>query len=433
MKDKLVAFFVPKVTKFANLKPVLALKDGMTAILTATVVGSIFLLLAEFPYEPVKVFFANVGLTPYMMQVYTSTFNLLSLICTFSIAYCYAKNENIDPLGNAITAVISFMIVSNQYIFVGSEKVTGVISMDNILGSRGIICAIIISIVSSYIYTYCIKNKITIKMPDSVPQGVSNSFSALIPGFIIMTLSIIVYGVINICTNGDLVDIIYKIIQLPLLNITDSFFGVVIISMLIPLLWWFGIHGNNVVGGVMTGIWLSALASNQEILNKGMELTLANGGRIYTYQFNYILVCMTGSGVTMGMVIAMLLRAKSKQYKEIGKLSIIPAIFNINEPVIFGCPVVFNVSLFLPFVAMPVITAILSYVAIRTGLVPMFAGVNPPWTTPPVLSGLLAGGPRMALLQFVIIVISVLVYYPFVVMLDKKAYEEENKETANVK
>lgn len=428
MKDKIIKFFVPKVTKFANLKGVLALKDGMTSILTATVVGSIFLLLAEFPYEPIKVFFVNIGLTPYLMQVYTSTFNLLSLICAFSIAYCYAKNENIDPLGNAITSVISFMIVSNQYILVNGEKVSGVISMGNILGSRGIICAIIISLISSYIYTYCVKNKIIIKMPDSVPQGVANSFSALIPGFIIMTLSVGVYGIINVLTNGDLVDLIYKIIQLPLLNLTDSFFGVIIISLMIPLLWWFGIHGNNVVGGVMTGIWLSALASNQEILNKGLELTLQNGGRIYTYQFNYILVCMTGSGVTMGMVIAMLLSARSKQYKEISKLSIIPAIFNINEPIIFGCPVVFNTSLFIPFLSMPIITAIISYVSIRIGLVPMFAGVNPPWTTPPILSGLLAGGPRMAILQIVIIIVSIVVYYPFVIMMDKKAYKEENKE-----
>lgn len=428
MKDKIIKFFVPKVTKFANLKGVLALKDGMTSILTATVVGSIFLLLAEFPYEPIKVFFVNIGLTPYLMQVYTSTFNLLSLICAFSIAYCYAKNENIDPLGNAITSVISFMIVSNQYILVNGEKVSGVISMENILASRGIICAIIISLISSYIYTYCVKNKIIIKMPDSVPQGVANSFSALIPGFIIMTLSVVVYGIINVLTNGDLVDLIYKIIQLPLLNLTDSFFGVIIISLMIPLLWWFGIHGNNVVGGVMTGIWLSALASNQEILNKGLELTLQNGGRIYTYQFNYILVCMTGSGVTMGMVIAMLLSARSKQYKEISKLSIIPAIFNINEPIIFGCPVVFNTSLFIPFLSMPIITAIISYVSIRIGLVPMFAGVNPPWTTPPILSGLLAGGPRMAILQIVIIIVSIVVYYPFVIMMDKKAYKEENKE-----
>lgn len=428
MKDKIIKFFVPKVIKFANLKGVLALKDGMTSILTATVVGSVFLLLAEFPYEPLKLFFINIGLTPYFMQVYTSTFNLLSLICAFSIAYCFAKNENIEPLGNAITSVISFMIVSNQYILVDDKKINGVISMGNILGSRGIICAIIISLVCSYIYSYCIKNKIIIKMPESVPEGVSNSFSALIPGFIIMTLSVILYGIINVLTNGDLVDLIYKIIQLPLLNITDSFLGVIIISFMIPLLWWFGIHGNNVVGGVMTGIWLSALASNQDILNKGMELTLQNGGRIYTYQFNFILVCMTGSGVTIGMVIAMLLNAKSKQYKEIGKLSIIPAIFNINEPVIFGSPVVFNTTLFIPFVSMPVITAIISYLSIRIGLVPMFAGVNPPWTTPPVLSGLLAGGPRMAILQVVIIIVSTLVYYPFVIMIDKKAYKEENKE-----
>lgn len=427
MKNFIMKHLLPLVGKFANLKGVVALKDGMTAILSATVIGSVFLLLAEFPYEPIKNFLAEVGVSTYLYQVYNSTFNILALISVVTISYYYAKNEDIDPIGNVVTAVISFFIVSNQFIFVEGVKMSGVLSMSMIFASRGMIASIIVSLVSSYIYCLCIKKNITIKMPESVPTGVQNSFSALVPGFIILTFFTVVYAIINITTNGDLVDLIYGLVQMPLLNLTDSLIGVIIIGFVVSMLWWFGIHGNNVVSGVMTGIWLTSLSTNFELIQKGTELTLENGGRIVTYQFHNLLVTMTGSGITIGIVVALLLKAKSAQFRQVGKLSIIPALFNINEPIIFGIPVVFNPTLFIPFTLVPVISSALSYLSIKWGLVPLFGGVNPPWTTPPVLSGLISGGPRTAILQLVIIIISVVIYYPFIMALDKKALEEENK------
>lgn len=422
---KITDRIIPLIMRFANLKGIIALRDGMSAILAATIIGSVFLLIAEFPYAPVKEFFANVGVSTYFYQIYNATFNTLALICSFSIAYHYTKNENIEPLGSAITSTISFIIICNQYLFLGDEKVTGILSLSNNLGSRGMIAAIIVALISAYIYCYCIKNNITIKMPETVPDGVKNSFSALVPGLIILSIWGLIYGLINYFSSKDLVDVIYSLIQTPLQNLTDSLFGVMAIAFLIPFLWWFGIHGNNVIGGVMTAIWLSGVTFNQDLINKGIDLTVANGGKIATYQFNFLLNTMTGSGITIGIALALLLRARSKQYKQIGKLSIIPAMFNINEPIIFGIPVVFNPILFIPFVGVPMIASFISYISLKTGLVPLFAGVNPPWTTPPILSGLLAGGPKMALLQLIIIIISIVVYYPFIMYLDKKAKAQE--------
>ena len=126
---------------------------------------------------------------------------------------------------------------------------------------------------------------------------------------------------------------------------------------------------------------------------------------------------MTGSGITIGIVIAMLF-AKSKQFKTLGKLALPSAIFNINEPIIFGTPIVLNPFMLLPFIFVPVATAVASYFAIASGLVPYFAGVNVPWTTPPIISGFLTGGWRMALLQVVIIVWSCIGYYPFIKKMD---------------
>ncbi|WP_068449009.1 PTS sugar transporter subunit IIC [Caviibacter abscessus] len=427
MKNFINSKLLPIVMKFTNLKGIIALREGMSAILTITVVGSIFLLLAEFPYEPIKIFLADKGISPYLYQVFNSTFNMLSLVCSITIAYSYAKNEKIEPIGCVITSLVSFLIVSNQFIIQDDKKISGVLSLANTLGARGMIAAIIVSLMSSYLYCLFIKKKMIIKMPESVPQGVANSFSALIPGAIILSIFALVYGIINIVTSGDLVDIIYKLVQIPLLNLTDSLIGVMIIGFVVSFLWWFGIHGNNVVGGIMTGIWLSAIANNQEIINKGLVLTSENGGRIVTYQFHYLLITVTGSGITIGMVIAMLLSARSQQFKQIGRLSIVPAIFNINEPVMFGTPIVFNPILFIPFVCTPMIVSLISYLSIKSGLVPMFGGVNPPWTTPPILSGLLSGGIRTAILQIIIIAISTAIYYPFVIYLDKKALEQEKR------
>lgn len=427
MKNFLFKYCIPLVNKFANLKGVVALKDGMTAILAATVVGSIFLLLAEFPYQPIKIFLADIGVSRYLYQVFNSTFNVLAFLCVGTIAYYYAKNDKVDPVGNVVIAEISFLIVSNQFILFNGEQVNGVLSLSNTLGSRGIISAIIVSLVSSWIYCFFIHKKFTIKMPESVPSGVQNSFAALVPAFFILSFFTIIYALVNVATNGDLVDLVYKLVQIPLSNLTDSLGGVIVVGFIVSLLWWTGIHGNNVVSGVMTSIWIAGVSSNLELVKSGTELTIANGGRIVTSQFHSLLVTMTGSGITIGMVLVMLFRAKSQQYKQVGKLSIIPAIFNINEPVIFGTPIVFNILLFIPFTLVPIMASVVSYLAIKSGIVPLFGGVNPPWTTPPILSGLISGGYRTALLQVVIIIISVVIYYPFVMYLDKKAVEEENK------
>jgi cellobiose PTS system EIIC component len=301
------------------------------------------------------------GISFYLYQVFNSTFNVLALICVATISYYYARNDKVDPIGNIVTSIMAFLILSDQFVMDGGKKVEGVLSLANILSSRGMIAAIIVSLVSSYIYCLFIHKKITIKMPDSVPLGVQNSFAALIPSFFILTLSIIIYAIIHVVSNGDLVDCVYHLVQVPLMNLTDSLGGVIVIGFITSLLWWFGIHGSNVVGGVMTGIWLSAVSTNLDIVKSGKALTIANGGHIVTYQFNSCFVTVTGAGITMGMVLTMLFRAKSEQYKQIGRLSIIPAIFNINEPVLFGVPIVYNPILFIPFVLVPVISSIVPF------------------------------------------------------------------------
>ena len=189
-------------------------------------------------------------------------------------------------------------------------------------------------------------------------------------------------------------------------------------------LWWFGVHGASIVSGIMAGILMSNMLENQEILDAGKILTTANG-YIVTYNFRTMLQIITGSGITIGIVVYMLFFAKSRQFKELGKLSIGAAIFNINEPIIFGTPVVMNPILFIPFIGVPIVATVVAYISMKTGLVPLMGNVNPPWTTPPIISGFLVGGWRLALLQAVIMLISILGYFPFIKKQDQINYEQE--------
>ncbi|MBR1628891.1 MAG: PTS sugar transporter subunit IIC, partial [Lachnospiraceae bacterium] len=154
-------------------------------------------------------------------------------------------------------------------------------------------------------------------------------------------------------------------------------------------------------------------------------VTRALGGHVVTQQFYENMITITGSGITIGIAIYCLFFAKSAQYKALGSIAIGPGVFNINEPIIFGIPIVMNPIAAVPFILVPMISCTLEYIAIYTGLCPMYRGIYVPWTTPPIISGFIIGGVRTAILQALVLVVSVVVYTPFMRILDKQALEAE--------
>ena len=227
-----------------------------------------------------------------------------------------------------------------------------------------------------------------------------------------------------------MVEFIYKIIQTPLQGMTDSIYGVIAYCLIATILWWFGVHGGTIVTGIMLPILLSNISTNQAIVDSGNALTIQNGAHIVTDQFTSAYINLTGTGITLGLVIYMVFFAKCQQFKQMGKLALIPGIFNINEPVIFGTPIVMNPFLLAPFVLTPTVVGILMYLVVGSGLVPPFSGVVVPWTCPAIISGFLLGGWKMALSQAVILVISFCIYFPFVRKVDLINLDKE-KENAN--
>ncbi|MBN7572830.1 PTS cellobiose transporter subunit IIC [Clostridium sp. 2-1] len=419
---------IPIVMKFVNLKGVLALKDGILYTLPLTLVGSIFLLLAQLPYQPLNDWLAvtlGAGWTDPLWKAYGATFNIIALMGTIGIAYTYAKNEGYEPLSAGVISFVVFVLTTSSSVITKSGETVGDVIPTAWCGGKGMVTAIIIGLIVGAVYSWFMKRNITIKMPAGVPQGVANSFAALIPGAVIIVGATVLYSVFNWGLHTTLIEWIYKVIQTPLQGMTDSIGGVLFMGFAIPFLWWFGVHGSTIVSGVMSSVLTSNTLDNAAIVTSGKELTIANGAHIVTQQFLDQFMTVTGAGMTIGLVAAMLAFSKSAQCKQLGKLAIVPAIFNINEPITFGTPIVMNPFMALPFIITPMLSGIILYFAIATGIVPPFGGVMVPWTTPPVISGLLVGGVRTAILQFLVLVMSFFIYLPFFKKLDNINYKNE--------
>lgn len=416
---------VPAIMKFVSLKGVVALKDGLLYTMPLSIVGSVFLLLANFPVQAVVDWLSSMGWMDPLNQAYGATFNISALVAVVGIAYEYVKKEGYQALNAGVLGFVVFLITTNSFVVSESGEIVSNVIDKTWTAGQGMITAILIGLIVGWVYSWFMKHDIRIKMPAGVPEGVANSFTALIPALAIITGATLVYSFFKFVLDTTLIEAVYSVIQIPLQGMTDSLGGVIMMTFLTPFLWWFGVHGSTIVGGIMGPLLGANALANQAILDSGMALTIENGGRIVTGQFIDQFITVTGSGLTIGLVTYMIFFAKSKQCKELGKLGGVPGIFNINEPILFGTPIVMNPFLALPFIGMPVLSGIITYFALATGLVPLFSAITVPWTTPPIISGFIIGGWRAALLQAVILVLSFFAYLPFIRKIDKMNFEAE--------
>ncbi|SCL91479.1 PTS sugar transporter subunit IIC [Sporanaerobacter sp. PP17-6a] len=421
---------IDKIMKFVNMKGIVALKEGMLNILPLTVVGSIFLIIGSLPSEHINNFIAGIfgqNWTEPFLQVQGGTFAIMGIVSCFAIAYHYAKNEGHEALPAGILALSSFFIITNSYMVTDKGDMVKDVISKTWTGGQGMITAIIVGLFVGYSYSWFMKRDIVIKLPESVPKAISNQFAALIPATFIFLVSMIVYIIFKFGFNTTFIEWIYQVLQVPLQGLTDSLPGVIAIAFFISFLWWFGVHGQSVVNGIVCSLLTANAVENTEMLQATGKLVVGGGAHIVTQQFLDSFLLISGSGITFGIVIAMLFRAKSNQYKSLGKLSIVPAIFNINEPVTFGLPIVLNPIMFVPFVAVPVIAALIVYGSIAVGFLKPFSGVLLPWSTPFLISGLMVGGWKGCLIQVIILLMSCLVYYPFFKKQDQIAYQQEQE------
>ncbi|SMO86652.1 PTS sugar transporter subunit IIC [Melghirimyces algeriensis] len=392
-----------------------AIRDGVISALPFIIVGSFFLILA-FPPIPKETFVAqwanqhvNEILIPYRLTMF-----IMSLYIAFGIGYNLSKSYDLDPLSGGQVAVASLLLTIVPKV-VEEEFV---LPMTN-LGGHGLFVTMLVSILSVEVMRFCKEKNVTIKMPEQVPSSVSRSFEALIPVALVIALMSVVTVVLNI----DLHHVVDQVAS-PLVKAGDSLFGVLIPVFLITFFWSFGIHGVSVVGTVARPVWEVYLAKNAEAVADGSSQIPYIAPETFYQWFIWI----GGSGATLGMVLAMFLFSKSKYLKTLSKTCIVPGVFNINEPIVFGAPIVLNPLLIIPFVITPLITATLSYIATAVGLVtPTY--IMPPWTLPAPIGAYLATGGdwRAIVLVLINILISFFIYLPFLKMYDRNMIEMEKE------
>lgn len=426
--DRFIQFIeekmVPRVSKVTNTRYFGALKSGFMVIMPLTIIGSIFLLITDFPLPGYAEFMAGIfgaDWTSYLDSAYRATFNLMGLLLAGTLAYRLAEDYKLDALSTMVLSLVAYVVVLPKSVLTEGGETVGRVLSFTWLGTQGVITAIIMAFVTVEIVRLCVQKNLTIKMPDSVPSMVSQSFSALIPGLVVVIVSLLLSGLSRIVA-GSFPELIYQIIQIPLEGLTSSLGAILVVAGLNGFLWWFGIH-PTVVNSIVNPLLNANSVKNFELFQAN-NLTMQTGN-VGTIQMIDQFATIGGAGLTLGLVIAMIFVAKSSRLKTMTKLVGVPSIFNINEPIIFGLPVVFNPLMLIPVTIAPMVSVLIAYFAMKIGFMPMFNGVMAPWPTPPIFSGFLVAGWQGAVVQVICIAAATIIYYPFVKALDNQYLKEE--------
>ena len=390
MSNWLEEKLLPAASKLAQNKFLSAVRDGVSIIIPFTIIGAFALIIGQFPIE------AWMALTDqYADYIYcfsTVTLDCLGILALIGISYNMAVQYEVDPISNTAVALVTFFMLT-----LSPEGAidTGVFS------ATGMFCAIIVSYVVTMIYKFFVKNNITIRMPEGVPPAIANSFISLLPGL----ASVVVAWLIRVVLKININDVITALFS-PLVRGLNSLPGYAFFVFLMCLLWVVGIHGDNTLAPIVEPITLTLMAENMAAFASRQPIP-----NIAT--FVSMFVNFSGTGCTIGLVLNMLL-SKSKRYRELGRLSLLPGLFNINEPVTFGAPVVMNPILAIPYIGSAVLLTILTWLLMQFNIIGRVC-VEVPWTTPPIIGAYLSTGFNIpaAIWNAIEIVITFLVYRPF--------------------
>lgn len=413
--DKLMDFLedklVPIASKLSSNKYLKAISGGFIAILSATIVGSIFTLLANLPIKAYTEWLASSGFGSILALPSQATIDLIALYAAFFIAYTLAREFQVEGGGAGLSALVSFMLITGR---------TDGAYATTYLGAKGLFSAMFVALIAARIYVYVIQHGWTIKLPDSVPPNVANSFSALIPSAIVITFFLVIAGLMTLTPYQNLHTAIFTIIQSSLMRFMgNNIFAFVFFQFITNILWFFGLHGGNIVGSITNPIYTPLALENFALYEAGQEpINIISGS------FSRCFIS-GGVGSMFSLAILMTFFSKSEQFKTLGRLSLPTTFFFINEPLIFGIPIVLNPLFFIPLMLITPFLAILTYIVMQAGIIPIPIGAQIPWTTPPVLYGILQGSWKISCWEVFSILVAMAIYYPFFKVADKKAYEEE--------
>lgn len=444
---------LPVATKIGSEKHLVALRDAFIGTMPATMAGAMATLLnaflRDFPAQFGWTRFAEimepiVGINGF---VWTGTLAIMAVIFAMSLGSNLAKAYDVDPLSGAVVSLAAFFMgltdsaqavltlpskLGKEAVDViteaggtmgetadGAQTITtgawGYFNFGKHMGGTGLFTAIIFGFIATLIFAWLMRKNITIKMPDSVPPAVAKAFAAIIPAGAGLYIVGLINYVFTRVTDMRMIDWITETIQAPLINLSQGFGAVILIVLLVHVLWFFGLHGTNVMAPILQTLYGTAMTENTNAFQQQQPIPykwVAGSFEAFVWP--------GGAGVTIALILAVLLLSKRADYKTVGKLALAPGLFNINEPVMFGMPVVLNPLLMIPFILAPLATASIAYGATMLGLVKPVV-VNVIWVMPTIISGFLAtaGDWRAIVLTIVNLIVAFLIWAPFIMAANK--------------
>ncbi|HGD7272481.1 TPA: PTS sugar transporter subunit IIC [Enterococcus hirae] len=427
---------VPLSTKLNAQRHICAVRDAFILSFPLTMAGSLMVLLNNvflsadgFMFKILqfdKLFPGIVKFQAVFAPVVKGSADIFSILIVFLIARNLAKLMEGDDLLTGLTAISVYFIIYPDYF--DNEGVNYL--TNQYMGAQGLFVAILVGLLVGELMSRLAKSdKLEIKMPEQVPPAVARSFKVLIPIIITTIFFSVLNYFVKMAAPGGLHELIYNIIQTPLTRMSQSLFSVIILALLSQLLWAMGIHGPNTIAAIRDTMFSEA--GNANLLHYAESGT--TWGAPYPITYSGLATAFAeygGSGATLGLIIAILIFSKNKESKSIGKLSFVPGLFNINEMVIFGLPIILNPIYIIPFIIAPLVNIMIGYTAVMILKVMPPVTIGIPWTTPgPLMPFLGTGGNIVALfVGFICLAVSVLIYSPFVIAANKAAIIEDEME-----
>lgn len=422
MRNGLERIITPLTNYLGNSKVVNAITSGMMMTIPVTIGVTLFAILGNLPFKWWNDFIHKAGLYTHMQDMISATLSLLAIYMVVIIAYSYAKEEGMNGMTAGVIALGSFLCLMPMSIKAGEEHIPAILTQ--YLGSDGIFVAMFVGVFTAKLYCALKRKNIGVNLPESVPPMVADAINPVFISIIIFTIIFFIRVIFGYTPYENIFNFVNQVIALPVKVIGSSVWSVIAIFTFMNLCWFFGLHPAPIIN-----VWYSATAP----LFTAAITAFASGAPASEipylgFSLMHFAVVVGGTGNTLGLAINLLF-AKSEQYKSLGKIGIIPNIFNINEPIVFGLPLVLNPIYFIPLVTSSIVGGLICIVFLSiTGMLSKF---NPlielPWVTPAPFSAYISGGWLLLLMTVLIIIAQILLYYPFFKIGDKKAYEAEQK------
>lgn len=415
--EKVADVMTPIAAKLQSMAFISALSQAMQVLMPVIIIGSFACLIAFIDVFGWQAFLADHPSIQFIcMTIQSLTLSLFAFYVLLALPYLYANALGLkEALATVPLAIATFLLLTptELYTSVPTEW----------LGHKGLLSAMVVSFIVVRVVKFCIDKNIRIKMPAGVPKFVVDAFSVLIPAAFLIIVSAVTGNLLSKTSIGTFHNLIYTVLQIPFKKVGLSMIGSALTETAATLAMFCGLHPSTVVG-IVDPLRNAANLENLEAWQAGIELPNIINGAFFTG-----LVSIGAGGSCLACTLSVLLFTKSKQYKNIGKVAIVPGIFGIGEPILFGLPIMLNPIFFIPFIGVTLFNNIFGYLIIAAGFIGKFTGVTVSWTTPPIVSPLLTSSTpvKAAIAQLVIIAIDLCIWYPFMKAADKIALEEEKE------